>query len=201
MTRRIRKTIKNRQARRGCGLNFVAIDVETANADVSSICQVGIARYEAGKLVEEWSSLIDPEDAFDWWNINVHGISEEDVDGSPTFPEIADTIGHFLNGTVCVSHTHFDRIAIGRALDKYSLGSFQTTWLDSAKVARRAWKDFARRGYGLASVCAKIGYEFEHHDALEDAKACGEVVLAAMKTTGLDIESWLERVNQPIKRR
>ena len=37
-----------------------------------------------------------------------------------------------------------------------------------------------------------------HHDALEDAKAAGHVLLAAMKVTGLDVEGWLRRVEQPI---
>ena len=65
-------------------------------------------------------------------------------------------------------------------------------------MARRTWEEFAWRGYGLANVCNKIGYEFKHHDALEDAKASGQVVLAAIEATGLDIESWLNRVKQPI---
>jgi DNA polymerase-3 subunit epsilon len=47
-------------------------------------------------------------------------------------------------------------------------------------------------------ICNIIGYEFKHHDALEDAKASAQVVLAAIEVTGLDIESWLKRVKQPI---
>ena len=43
-------------------MDFVAIDVETANADMASICQIGVAKYSEGKLIEEWSSLVDPED-------------------------------------------------------------------------------------------------------------------------------------------
>ena len=95
-------------------------------------------------------------------------------------------------------HTHFDRVSISRALDKYSLQRFNTIWLDSAMVARRTWPEFAARGYGLANVCKKIGFEFEHHDALEDAKASGHVLLAAMEETGLNLDSWLKRVKQPI---
>jgi DNA polymerase-3 subunit epsilon len=99
----------------------VALDVETANADMASICQIGIAKYAEGKLVEEWSSLIDPEDYFDFINVAIHGITEEDVVGSPTFPQVFDTLGRFLNKTICVSHTSFDRVSVGRALAKYGL--------------------------------------------------------------------------------
>jgi len=179
-------------------MDFVAIDVETANADMASICQIGVAKYSDGKLIEEWSSLVDPEDYFDFINIDIHGITEEDVEGKPTFPELVSQLASLLNGSVCVSHTHFDRVSIARAIEKYGLPGFDTTWLDSARVARRAWKEFSWGGYGLANVCDKIGYEFKHHDALEDAKASGRVLLAAIERTGLDISAWLKRVNQPI---
>ena len=43
-----------------------------------------------------------------------------------------------------------------------------------------------------------IGYKFNHHDALEDAKAAGHVLLEAIARTGLAIDSWLVRVKQPI---
>lgn len=179
-------------------LNFVALDVETANADMASICQIGIARYADGQLLEEWSSLINPEDYFDLINVDIHGITEENIVNSPTFPEVVNILGGFLNNTVCVSHTHFDRVSICSALTKYGLQNLDTVWLDSARVARRTWKDCAWSDYGLANICRRLGYVFKHHDALEDAKASGQVLLEAIKATGLDLESWLKRVEKPI---
>jgi len=179
-------------------MEFVAIDVETANADMASICQIGLAKFKDGELVAEWSSLIDPEDYFDLLNIDIHGITEDDVMGAPTFSEVIDELSNFLSGTVCVSHTHFDRVSLSCTLEKYSLNPIDTTWLDSARVARRSWEECAWKGYGLSNVCEIIGYKFKHHDALEDAKASGQVMIAAIKKTGLDINSWLKRVHQPI---
>lgn len=179
-------------------LKFTALDVETANVDMASICQIGIAKYTDGQLVDEWSSLIDPEDYFHFINIDIHGITEADVVGCPTFPEIADELGRFINNGICVSHTHFDRVSIGRVLAKYGLKEFDTMWLDSARVARRAWSEFSWSGYGLRNICNYLGYEFKHHDALEDAKAAGHILIAASKKSGLDINGWLKRVNQPI---
>lgn len=180
-------------------MKFVAIDVETANADMASICQIGLAKFQDGKLVDEWSSLVDPEDYFDFFNIDIHGITEKTVKGAPTFPEVADTLSDFISNTVCVSHTHFDRVSVGQALKKYSLKKIETVWLDSAKVARRTWKEFAwSGGYGLSNLCKAIGYKFNHHDALEDAKASGQILIAAIKETGFDVEAWLKRVRKPI---
>lgn len=177
---------------------FVAIDVETANTDMASICQIGVAKYDNGKLIKEWSSLVDPEDYFDFINISIHGITEDDVVGKPTFPKVLHQLKDFLDGSICVCHTHFDRVSISRALSKYGLSDFDTIWLDSSRVARRTWEEFSRSGYGLANVCRKIGYEFKHHDALEDAKASANVVLSAIEKTGLEIDAWLKRIRQPI---
>lgn len=179
-------------------MNFVAIDVETANPDMSSICQIGVAKFVDGHLAEEWSTLIDPEDYFDEVNVSIHGIESRMTKGQPKLPQIADRLRTTLENTVTVCHTHFDRIALARACIKYQLNPISTSWLDSARVVRRTWKDLAWRGYGLANVCQKIGYDFKHHDALEDAKAAGYVLLAALRESQQDLEAWRRRVNQPI---
>lgn len=177
---------------------FVTIDVETANADMASICQIGLAKFSGGILIDEWSSLVNPEDYFDHVNMSIHGITDRQVRNSPTIPQLANELSDFMFGFICVSHTHFDRISIYRAFEKYSLTQLELTWLDSAKIARRTWDECAWRGYGLAKVCQLIGYDFKHHDALEDAKAAGQIVIAAINKSGLTIDDWLSRVNQPI---
>ena len=179
-------------------MNFVAIDLETANADMASICQVGIAFYNEGALSEEWKSYIDPEDYFDEINISIHGIDESTVKGSPKFSDVANQIYEYLDAHVCVCHTHFDRVAIRQAFDKYEIRHPNCTWLDSARVTRRAWEDLAWKGYGLYNVCKFLGYDFVHHDALEDAKAAGHILITAINRSGLDIDGWLKRVEQSI---
>lgn len=182
-------------------LTFNAIDVETANVDYSSICQVGIVHVVQGNIVDEWQTLVDPEDWFDEYNVGIHGITEEDVEGSPTMPEIRDELRKRLRGSILVSHMPFDRIAFERSMQKYDLEQLQVTWLDSAKIVRRAWPDkYARRGYGLADVAYDLDISFEHHDALEDARAAAQVVLIASNETKYDIDDWLERTRRPISR-
>jgi DNA polymerase-3 subunit epsilon len=43
-----------------------------------------------------------------------------------------------------------------------------------------------------------LGIEFQHHSALEDARAAGEILLRAILQTGLDIADWIVRVTRPI---
>lgn len=179
-------------------MKFVAVDVETANADMASICSIGVAAFEHGALVSEWYSLVDPNDYFDFINVSIHGIDAEDIIGAPRFEQLSKEIEQMLCGQVVVTHTHFDRVAIHQAAQRCSIAAPTCTWLDSARVARRTWAECARSGYGLSNVCELIGYEFEHHNALEDAKAAGHVILAAMQKNDLDLGGILKRVEQPI---
>ena len=63
---------------------FAVVDIETANPDLTSICQIGIAIFENGELIEQWESLINPNAYFDDMNIYIHGITPSMVRNSPT---------------------------------------------------------------------------------------------------------------------
>ena len=179
-------------------VDFIAIDVETANARMASICQVGLAAYWRGEVVCEVKSYIDPEDYFDSLNVSIHGIDQDTVLGAPTIPIVMDKLRPLLTGAVMVCHTHFDRVAIRQALSRYSLPVLDGAWLDTARVARRQWTEFAHAGYGLQNVCSSLGHAYQAHDALEDAKAAAVVLQKAMEESGLDIGAWLQRAAQPL---
>jgi len=65
-------------------------------------------------------------------------------------------------------------------------------------VVRRAWPQFASKGYGLANITNALGIVFKHHKAREDARAAGEVVLRAITDTGRSLDDWLIHVERPI---
>lgn len=179
-------------------MKFISIDVETANADLASICQIGIVTFQDEKIVEIWETYINPEDEFDFMNISIHGIDEHTVMKAPTFPNIFQDVRLRLEGQVVVSHMPFDRIAIGQVIEKYKLSTFTCDWLDSAKVARRTWTEFAYSGYGLKNLSEMLGIEFKHHNAAEDARAAGEILLKATQETSININDWFDRVKRPI---
>lgn len=177
-------------------MNFVSLDVETANALLASICQVGIVRFENGRIADKWSSLVDPEDFFDAMNVSIHGIDEDDVDGAPTFQQASSEIARRISGQTVVTHTSFDRSAISQACGKYGLAPPECAWLDTARVARRIWPDVAHSGYGLGSLAQRFEIEFKHHDALEDARAAGLILLRAIEDTGMSTDALLEHTRR-----
>ena len=180
----------------GKNMNFVAVDVETANSDVSSICQIGLAVVRSGEIAEVRTQFVDPEDFFDPRNIAVHGIDGTTVRGSPRFEDVYGKIAGLFGGVV-VSHMAFDRRAISRACGLCGMRLRFGRWLDSAQVARRAWPEkYDKRGYNLGNVAADLGISFRHHDAGEDARVAAEIVLRACADTGLDIDGWLRKVKR-----
>jgi DNA polymerase-3 subunit epsilon len=179
-------------------MHFVALDFETANESMASICQVGIAEFEQGQVRDAWSSLIDPEDYFSGINIAIHGIDETKVAGAPCFADVYPVLAKRLSGQVVVSHTPFDRVALRRAIARYELPQLECQWLDSARVVRRVWPECVQRGYGLTAMAAKLGIEFRHHDALEDARAAGLILLRAISHSGVGLGEWLVKSLKPI---
>lgn len=179
-------------------MNFIAIDVETANADMASICAVGICRFAGGVPAGDMHFLVDPEDEFDRLNVAIHGIEPEMVAGAPTMGHVMPLLIEALAAEVVVHHTHFDRVALERAATRAGQAGTGLRWLDTARIARRTWADVASRGYGLRNLADRFSITFRHHDAREDARAAGLVLVRAIEETGLDLEAWFARVAEPI---
>lgn len=179
-------------------MEFVAIDVETANANLSSICQIGIVRFVDSKPVEQWKTLVNPNDFFDWMNVSIHGIDEDAVSDAPTWADIIGKVCAMTNGKIVVSHGSFDRSAIDRACKLFGAEPPQCQWLDTCRVARRAWIDISKKGYGLSAIAERLDISFKHHDALEDARTAGFILIRAHEETGLSAKDWISRVKQPI---
>jgi len=102
-------------------MRFYSLDVETANPDQASICQIGIGVFEDDKLVDTWKSYINPQDYFHWRFIEIHGIDSLTVKRKPTFPKVYPKLRRLLENNIVVHHSPFDRIAFHKAFNKYGL--------------------------------------------------------------------------------
>ena len=175
-------------------LTFNAIDVETANRNRASICQIGIAQVRAGEIHETLSILVNPEEPFESINTSIHGIEADSVRDANTLPGIYSWLHKLIEGTTLVSHTAFDRQALEKAISKYGLPAPGVRWLDSAKIASHAWPEKYRRGgRSLKKIGADLGIKFQHHDAGEDSRVAAEILLRAYQYTGIDVDGWLEQ--------
>ena len=169
--------------------DFVVIDVETACSRVSSICQIGIVGFRNGREVFAWETLLDPRDEFHAGNIRIHGITAHHVVGQPTFADVHATIDEHLAGRVTVAHSLFDKGALAAACRVHDRPTIETRWLDSVRVARRAWPDLDN--HRLGGLARFLGVPHRHHDALSDARAAGWVIVRACEQTGLSLADWM----------
>ncbi len=179
-------------------MRFVAIDLETANSRLTSICQIGISVFDNFREVEAISSFVDPDDYFDPINVSIHGIDQASVRGKPRFTEAFHQVAHLFEDSIVVSHTPFDRTSLLQTCKANRIATPNCTWLDSARVVRRAYPQFAKSGFGLANVAKAFGMDFKHHDALEDARVAGAILIQAINDTGIQLHDWIVRVEQSL---
>ena len=122
------------------GLNFIAIDFETATGKRASICEAGICIVYEGKIAKTCSWLVRPQgNYYNYWNMRLHGIGPKDTKDSPEFPEVWAEISDYLKDCpVLVSHNAaFDMGCIRHSLELYGLEKPDVTYYCSLRAARR----------------------------------------------------------------
>ncbi|WP_443090345.1 exonuclease domain-containing protein [Basfia succiniciproducens] len=174
---------------------FVVIDIETANPDLLSICQIGIVFFENGQIVTKWETLVNPQDYFDPMNVYIHGITARDVKDAPILSDVVPIIKEFFSNNVICSYGAFDKAAMLRIFP-----ALPNQWLDIMRVVRRCWNDkFGDKGYGLAKVSRFLKIKQEnHHNALDDAIVAGHILNRALSESNEDLNYWLERIKKPL---
>lgn len=159
-------------------MNFVAIDFETAIKH--HICAVGIVSVENGRIIDEFHSLIKPpNNEYNWYTIQVHGITEKDTINSPSFIEIYPEIKKRLIRKTIVAHNEsFDCNVLMKTMNdfglEYSELNISERWECTMKICKA--NDLYPSGT-LNECCAIHNIELNHHDALSDARACAELYL------------------------
>lgn len=154
-------------------LPVLALDVETTGLDPvdGGVCQIGLARFEAGKCVGTMSSIIDPACEIPESATQVHGITDEMVRGAPLLSDwfqVPD-VQRFVSDCQPLAHNaSFDRAWMPPGVfDPY------WPWFDMLVVSRATMQD-GRGRHKLESICKKLKIELKAHDAESDARACGE---------------------------
>lgn len=165
--------------------DFVAIDVETACRDRGSICQIGVVGFRDGREVFALDYLVNPLQAFEARNVEIHGITAERVRRAPHFGRLHSDLTQHLSGRVTVHHSPFDRQAVAAACEDHRCPGIAANWLDSVEVARRAWPGLS--SHKLPVLAAHLGLTLRHHDPVSDARVAGQIVLLAQSELGLSL--------------
>ena len=155
--------------------SYTAIDFETAQGKRWSICQVGLVRVENEIITAQLSILVQPPDNY-YWNrfIDIHGITPEQTANAPTFDIVWQQIEPFIKNQQVVAHNGFafDFNCLAKTLEYYGLATPEFTGHCTYRIF----------GDNLSSLCQKYNISLNHHEALSDARACGELFKIHLKT-------------------
>ena len=156
------------------------IDLETTGsvATRDRVTEVGIVRVEDGELVEEWSSLVNPECSIPEEIQALTGISNAMVRDAPTFSELRREIHERLADHVFVAHNaRFDYGFLKNEFRRCEM-AFTADVLCTVRLSRRLYPDAV--SHGLDAVIARHGLEDAvrgdaesrtgRHSALGDAR-------------------------------
>jgi DNA polymerase-3 subunit epsilon len=158
-------------------MNFVAIDFETANYAQNSACSIGLVKVNDGKIVDKAMHLIRPpskEFVFTY----VHGLTWRDVADADDFGKLWPEIESLLDGAeFLVAHNApFDRGVLHACCEHYGLSRPSLPFRCTVQLARQTWSVFPTK---LPDVCRYLSIPLNHHEALSDALACAQIVIAA----------------------
>lgn len=159
--------------------NFVAFDVEIANAKRASICQIALVRVSGGVISSVWSSFVQPAPQFQELGIyqhRIHKIDAESYLASPTLEQLWPTIREFIGEDVLVAHNAaFDVNALKQSLDSWEFDYELPEAICTMRVAQHA---LPQEQPSLKNLCKVLNVELiDHHNAEFDAQACAKVAL------------------------
>jgi DNA polymerase-3 subunit epsilon len=159
----------------GLPQDLVFVDLETTggNAAYHRITEVGIVRMERGEVVEEWSSLVNPECHIPAYIESFTGISNEMVAGAPRFADIAALVLEKLRGPVFVAHNaRFDYAFLRTEFRRLDV-QFSARVLCTVKLSRRLFPEYPRHNLDAVMERHQLTCTARHR-ALGDARVLGD---------------------------
>lgn len=126
-------------------------------------------------VVDEFSTLINPECNIPYFITGLTGITNEMVADAPKFFEVARKIVEFTEGKIFVGHNvNFDYSFVRQEFKKLGF-EYNRKTLDTVKLARQVMPGL--RSYSLGRLCKHLGIEItDRHRAGGDALATVRVL-------------------------
>ena len=149
-------------------LEYVAFDVETTGFNKTDrIVEIGLVTFKNGQILEEWSTLLNPQR--DVGKSNIHGITASMVSAAPLFEEVVNDIFRIINGRVLVAHQFsFDARMLAQELNRLDVDGDLGKGFCTLIASRNLLPGTAD---SLAATCKALGVEtLDAHSALGDAR-------------------------------
>jgi DNA polymerase-3 subunit alpha (Gram-positive type) len=160
---------------------FVVFDLETTglNPKICNITEIGAVKIKSGKIVDTWSSFVNPEMPIPAKITELTGITDDMVKDAPVVGEALKGFFEFSKGCILVAHnTSFDCNFIRVLCGRLPLGlEFRYPYLDTLAVARSLYPNLKNHKLDTLTRHLKIVLD-NHHRAVDDAMATAKMFLA-----------------------
>lgn len=161
---------------------YAVIDVETTGLSPKQerLTEIAIIIVDNGQIIDEFSSLLNPEKKIPYRITQLTGINNQMVQEAPRFFEIAKQVVQMTEGCIFVAHNaSFDYRFIQAEFSRYGF-DYQRKLLDTVKLSRKLLPGF--KSYSLGKLTSQLGIKItDRHRALGDAMATAELFLQLLK--------------------
>jgi len=156
---------------------YAVVDIETTGSkpDYDRIIEIAIYLHDGEKIVDAYTSLVNPERYIPDFITKLTGITNSMVEDAPKFYEIAKKIVEFTEGHIFVAHNvHFDYSFLKGEFK--SLGfNYQRKTLCTVRLSRKLIPDLP--SYSLGKLCDSIHIKVHNrHRAKGDAEATAKLL-------------------------
>ncbi len=162
---------------------FSVVDLETTGSviGVDEIIEIGLIQVRGGEIVDRFESLVWTDRPIPPWVARLTGISNEDLEGAPTFSDLAETMVGLLDGNVFVAHDiRFDLPFLRWEFARRGIGRPAVTGMCTLQLSRQFWPDLVSRS--LPDLAKYFGIDHDNpHRAADDATATAGVLLEVLK--------------------
>ena len=151
---------------------YAIVDIETTGGSsrLERITEIAIFVHDGTRIIDEYTSLINPERNIPYFITSLTGITNEMVEDAPKFFEVARKIVEMTEGKVFVAHNaRFDYSFIRQEFNMLGY-NYKRPLLDTVALSRKLLPGHS--SYSLGNLCKDLGIEISgRHRASGDAMA------------------------------
>ncbi len=155
---------------------YAIIDVETTggSARFERITEIAIVKHDGERVVDSFSTLINPERPIPWNITQITGITDDMVADAPHFYEVAKKIVEMTEDAIFVAHNvSFDYNFVKEEFHRLGY-DFSRKQLCTVRMSRKAFPGLP--SYSLSNLKKHFGIHADRsHRALDDTLATVEV--------------------------
>lgn len=177
---------------------FAVLDFETTgtSSKFARVIEVGIAKVKNGKIIDTYSSLINPGCKIPYQITLLTGITNDDVLNAPYFEELVDDIESFIGDSVLVAHNlQFDYSFLRAEFLRAGKETKQIKKVCTLKLARKLYPELPSKSLGKVVKHLRIKH-VNVHRALGDATVTAKLLNKMLKK--LEDEYHIEQTGQLI---